>query len=436
MRSLSLLVVLALAGCNCGGGGLSIPTGFSTLYPTADTSDGLMPSLVLDGNEHPMLAWMKRDAANPESWSVRFSRWDSKTGAWTTPVLVAGELGRLNSNPLRQGVWLARDPKDGRLGIAFMKTEQFCGPANGNKETTVNVTFSTDQGATWSVGERVSEARYTRNDPVNGVELCNTMQPRIAMKDGTVHMAWQADAAEPDGISFLNGYYYASSTAPGAWSRVLLPHAGDDARVAKIGVLSLALDSAGAPAVAYEMSPISLHPTPNMTAFLYVRPGSAPVRVTDSMNIQNDFPQLALGFDGTKPRIAGHLGRMASAGANTNWVFSSNDGMAWTTSPIPPDGEDDGARYIDVDFEAGKSVVVFEFGRASAMGTCGGPKLARSADGVTWTNCGVDTETRQFLGDYVTAELTKAGKLITVFREDTVDSKGRFQPGIVIYVEP
>lgn len=81
------------------------------------------------------------------------------------------------------------------------------------------------------------------------------MQPRIATKDGTVHLAWQADAAEPDGDSYLRGYSYASSTAPGAWTRTLLPHAGDDARVAKVG-LSLALDSAGTPAVAYEMSPI------------------------------------------------------------------------------------------------------------------------------------------------------------------------------------
>lgn len=75
--------------------------------------------------------------------------------------------------------------------------------------------------------------------------------------------------------------------------------------------------------------------------------------MTDSMNSQNDFPQLALAFDGTKLRIAGHLARMAS-GANTNWVFSSNDGMTWATSAIPPDAEDDGARSFDLDFEAGK----------------------------------------------------------------------------------
>lgn len=72
------------------------------------------------------------------------------------------------------------------------------------------------------------------------------------MRDGAVHVAWHADAAEPDGIGFFRGYYHAVSTGGGAWTRTLLPAGGDDARKGR-GQLWLALDSAGSPAVAYEL---------------------------------------------------------------------------------------------------------------------------------------------------------------------------------------
>jgi hypothetical protein len=103
---------------------------------------------------------------------------------------------------------------------------------------------------------------------------------------------------------------------------------------------------------------------------------------------------------------------------------------------VPDDAEDRGAQYIDIGFAAGKGVVVFDFSGSGQAGACGGPKLARSTDGTTWTTCGIDTQTHQFLGEYVTAELTKSGKLITAFYEDTADTAGRFGAGIVLHVEP
>lgn len=436
MRRLSSLLLLlsAFAGCQCGGGS-ALPTGFSQVLETSASTEGKMLSMVLDDDGLPMLTWLSETTSSPENWSVLFSRYDGATARWTAPVVVASDLGVISDNVTRLAAWLARDPKDGRLGVAFVKYEQFC--AGSNKETTIHVTFSTDEGKTWGTSERVSEARYTRNDPVNGVEVCNTEQPRIAMKDGTVHLAWAASAGEAESMTnYYRGYYYASSTTAGAWARTLLPHAGDDARDGAKGILSLALDSAGAPAVAYLMGATSLSTTPNMQAVLYARPGSAAVRAGDSNNIQNDAPQLALSFDGAKPRIAAHLSRANTAGANTNWVFASNDGAAFAMSQIPDDGEDHGAQYMDLDFEGGKGVAIYEFGSARDPGTCGGPKVSRSADGMTWSTCGLDTETRQLLGQYVTAELNGAGKLITAFREDTVDSAGRFKPGIVLHVEP
>lgn len=438
MRTSLFAVLLSLVpGCQCGPGA-TLPTGFSQVLETTATTDGKMLSLVLDDEGLPQLAYMNQTGTTPEQWAVLFTRFDGATAKWTTPVTVAADLGAVDDNPTRVALSLARDPKDGRLGIAFVKTEQFCGGPTSNPETTIHVTYSTDEGKTWSSSERVSEAHYTRNDPVNGVQVCDTEQPRLAMKDGTVHLAWAASAGEPDGISYFTGYYYGSSTGAGAWSRTLLPHAGDDARRGGKGIVSLALDSAGAPAVAYVMGAISGHPTtPKMEAVLYARPGGAAVRAADSNNVQNDVPQLALAFDGTKPRIAAHLVRQSGlSGANANWVFSSADGASFSVSQVPDDAEDQGASYMALDFVGGKGALVYDFGSSGTKGACGGPKLSRSADGTTWDICGLDTQTHQFLGDYVTAKLNGAGKVVAAFREDTVDSAGRFKPGIVLYVEP
>lgn len=441
MRSsiFAVVVFATFAGCTCGG--VAPPTGFSQVLTTTATTDGIMPSLVLDRDQHPMLVYLRQDSASPESWSVLFTRWDGtagQAGAWTTPVVVASDLGAVDTNQTQQQVWLARDAQSGRLGVAFTRFEQFCGPANGNKETTIHVAFSSDMGRTWSTSERVSEARYTRNDPVNGVEVCNTSSPRIAMADGVVHVAWGADAGEVETeTNFFRGYYYASSTAGGAWARQLLPHAGDDAREGR-DILSLALDETGAPGVAYMMRAISLHATPNMTVAVFARPGGAAVRAGDSNSIQNDAPQLSLAFDGTKPRIASHLARANDAGRNANWVYASADGVSFTTAPVPDDAEDQGAAYMDLEFSGGRGVLLYEFGSSRTAGACGGPKRATSPDGTTWTTCGLDTETHQFLGEYVTAELTSSGKIVAAFFEDQPDraSPTRFAPGIVLYVEP
>lgn len=437
VAAVSLIFVV---GCQCGPGpgpdaGVALPSGFSQVLE-GGANDGKMLSLVLDDSGLPLIAYMNE--TSPSQWGVFFTRFDGASAKWTTPVSVAANLGIISDNPTRQALWLARDPMDGRLGIAFTKYEQFCvGP---NSETTIHVTLSTDDGKTWSASDRVSEAHYTRNDPVNGVEVCNTQQPRIAMKNGTVHVAWAASAGEVESITnYFRGYYYASSTTPGTWARTLLGHAGDDARQGTSGIVSLALDANGAPAVAWVMGAISLHPTaPRQTAVLYGRPGSAPVRVADSNNVQNDEPQIALAFDGTQPRIAAHLVRTSGlAGANGNWVFASSDGAAFTAAQVPDDAEDEGGRYIDLEFDRGNGAMLFSFESSGARGACGGPKLARSSDAAaTWTICGLDTQTHQFLGEYVTAELNAAGKIVAAFREDTADSAGRFKAGIVLYVEP
>ena len=378
------MVVVALglmSGCNCGPTPTPAATGFSQVHLGAHAEDGLHVSLVLDADDQPMIAFVKVDTADAANNAVYFTRYDGAAAAWKTPVLVAGGAGRVNSNTGMQQVWLARDASTGRLGVAFQKVEEFC--KGVNLETSIHVTFSTDQGATWSASERVSEAHFTRNDPVNGVAVCDAESPRIAMANGTVHVAWGADAGEmqPSQLSFWVGYYHASSTTPGTWTRTLLPANGDDARKGT-GVLSLA-------------------------------------------------------FDGVKPRIAALLTRSATDRRAT-WMLRSDDGAAFTEVRVPDDASDQGGEYMDLSWAGGKGVLAYRYGSSSTRGQCGGPKLSRSSDAASWTTCGADDQTHQFLGNYVSAELAKSGKLVLAFHTPYADeaSPGRWERGIVVWREP
>ena len=389
---------------------------------------GTHASLVLDGDDQPMLAWV--DEATGGAHALRFSRYDAAKGAWTAPVTVADGLGEVEYNVGFHQVSLGRDASTGKLGVAFLKNEQFC--AGANTEDTVHVSFSTDNGATWTASERVSDSHYTRNDPVDGVEVCGTTAPRIALHGGKVHVAWGADAGEiKDPLDFYRGYYHAVSSGNG-WTRTLLPRVGSEGANG-VGILDLAVDPSGTPAVAYVMQ--------NLTGYTravgFVRPGTGTVPVTDSGGIQNDTPRLALAFEGTKPRVATFLTRAADA-PYRHELFESDDGLAFTRRALPTDAEDNGMLYLDLAYGGGKGLLTYDFttNAANAPGACGGPKWVR-AEGTTWTACGADRATRQMIGNYVTAALTREGKALVAFFTSRPDeaSPARFGPGLVLYRE-
>lgn len=423
--------LLALvAGCNCGGA--TGASGFSQVY-AATGNEGTHVSLVLDGDDQPLVAFVKEDPADRSNTTLFFTRYDATTSAWTAPVTVDTSLGEL---PSGRQIWLARDPKDGRLGLAYAKLESFCGSPTSNKEFTIHLSFSTDRGATWGASERVSEAFYTGNDPVNGVEVCNARAPRLAMRNGKVFMAWAVDAGEPQDpqpLSYYYGYYYGESTAAGSWTRTLLPNIGDQGRQGA-DVLSLALDSAGAPAVTYVMRSL----TGYNNAIVYFRPGGAPVVVGDSGGIQNDTPRIALAFDGLKPRVAAKLAR-STTDPGATWMYRSDDGAAFTDVRVPDDASDQGGSYLSLDFVGGKGALAYDFGSGTMpYGACGGPKISRSSDAQAWTTCGADDVGHQFLGEYVSARLASSGKLVMAFHASYVDeaAPARFGEGIVLWREP
>lgn len=160
------------------------------------------------------------------------------------------------------------------------------------------------------------------------------------------------------------------------------------------------------------------------------------MRVVDSGNRQNDVPQVALAFEGTKPRVALHLQRTGET--TTNWVFRSDDGLSFSGAAVPDDAEDTGGTWMDLSYVGGKGAVSYSYDASGAKGACGGPKLSRSSDAQTWSTCGADDVTHDFLGQYVSTEYTRAGKLVMAFYEDQDDtaSPKRFGRGVVLYREP
>ena len=420
------------------GGGVPPPQGFSQIaaHPGAGFEFGLHAVMVLDRNDYPSVAWVREPTSDRASATIQFSRWNG--AEWIAPVTVA-TVGDIDSDSGMQQLSLARDRTDGRLGLAFAKVDEFCpGP---NLETGIFITFSSDFGATWTTPQRISEVKYTRNDPVSGVPVCNTSSPRLAMRGGAVHLAWHADAGllQPSGLSFWRGVYYAKqSAAGGAWAIQLAPELGATARVSAQR-LAIAVDSADTPGLAYILrSDGSSEPYQNTV--LFWRPGSgSAVRVADSGNTQNDLPQVALTFSQEKPRVAYHLLRAATVSELSLYVARSDDGVTFTEARVPGDGADRGATYMDADVFGGKTVVAYDFnaGGASSAGSCGGPKLASSTDLTTWTTACPDTQTRQFLAPYVTIDMTMGGKVTMVFNATSADdaTPRRFDRGLVFWRE-
>lgn len=440
-----VLALLFLTACPPGGagsvdgGGVPPPQGFSQIavHPGAGFEFGIHAVMVLDRNDYPSVAWVREPTSDRPSATIQFSRWNG--AEWIAPVTVA-TVGDIDSDPGMQQLSLARDRADGRLGLAFAKKDEFCG-GGGNLETGIFVSFSSDFGATWSAPERVSEVKFTRNDPVAGVPVCDTSSPRMVMRNGAVHLAWQANAGvlHPGGLSFWRGIWYAKQAAAGgAWARQLAPELGQTARVAAPR-LSIALDSADNPGLAYVMRSDGTT-EPYQTSVLFWRPTSASaIRVADSANEQNDTPQVALTFSQERPRVAYHLLRASTLNELSLYVARSDDGVSFTEARVPADGSDRGATYMDADVFGGKTVVAYDFnlGGAAGMGSCGGPKLAASTDLTTWTTACSDTQSRQFLAPYVTLDMTMDGKVTMAFAAASADTQmpRRFDRGLVYWRE-
>lgn len=144
----------------------------------------------------------------------------------------------------------------------------------------VAVALSSDGGATWEV-KRVASGPDSRFGSAS-----------LAMGGGQVYLAWERDTT----------VQYA----------------------------------AGKPGLAY----LALSADDYNTIVGFWRPGSAPVKVVDSNNIQNDRPKVRLDFQGTQPRVIVEIAR-TKANPRTGltdiiwFVAAKDDGATWASLADP-----------------------------------------------------------------------------------------------------
>ena len=364
--------------------------------------------MVADENGDPMIAYQWFEPGGDlAATTVYFTRWDRCAGAFTAPVKVDTVGGVSTNNPTKR-IALSYEIAAKKLAIAYEVV--FVAPGfENNPSNGIYLQTSTDQGATWAGKLHVSDQKDGDIQQAKG--------PAVAVSGGMIHLAYAQEnrdccrLAEPDCGSCSSVWYLEGDGT--TFSRVQVSDAGGPVQVAG-QVLSLAVDSAGKPALAFFGAP----PQGYTTTALYWRPGGAPVKVMDSSEVQNDDPSLSLAFDGTRPRLAAHL--VADESADYDLRFSaSDDGVTWGAPvKLPRDKSDYTAWYqsLAVDAKGGAAVSAYING-GSGDSLCGGPRIVRSSDLQAWTACGADQEKKypEIGGKYVDSYFTHEDKLTLGF---------------------
>jgi hypothetical protein len=409
-----------------------LPSGFTNVVASAsDTELGFGASMALDENDDPMFAYLVYASAKA---TLQFVRWDACNGAFTTPETV-DSLGGVGNNPGDRQVSIAYDPTTKEIGIAYQKVV----PDPGLNDATVVWLATRKPGA---AGFATSMVSAGKNGDLNGAGT-----PSIAMNAGKVYIAYVQNNYSCGGAGGgCSGVWFLESTATdpdgGAgdagptgrfFTHTTIPFGGDVAQ-ARFDSVSLAVNSAGVPAVAFYQPP----PTAYTTTLLFWRKGMAEaVKVADSNNIQNDNVDVNLRFEGTMPRIAGHL--RAAATTTYDLIYAASvDGLTWGTPiQVPRDGTATTAFTSALALDGkGNAAVAAGTNNSTNDTTCADPYLARSANGTTWTACGADTtKSRKWSVDALSAVYGTSrisGKLTLGFHNANIQGE---QAGVVYWQE-
>ena len=339
------------------------PGGFHTIVPKPanhpDTALGKFISPVLDANGDPAVAFVYADPNGDgryDDTEIRFVSWDRAAYRWKEPVFVA-TVGNWDPRPPVPGLAFARDAGSGTYGAAWVD------PAN----KIVHLALSKDGGATWSVKTLLSDPK-----PVAG--------PSLVFWGGQAHFTVASDGR--NAILYLTG---SLEDEPGAWKSSTAPMAPGNTAVSRGS--SLALDDAGAPALAYwqRVNNGSL-----WTLYFWRPGGDAPVKVTDTGTSTYPPDGAILTFAGKQPRILLDS-RLDRGQISSHYSTFSNDGGATWSKPVPV--PDDGNEHIGgyMSFAVGPGGQAAFAGDVIGGNTqgmkCNWPKLARSADLTAWTTC-------------------------------------------------
>jgi hypothetical protein len=395
------------------------PTGWTVAIPVpADagtlTHFGVSVSSVGDQFGQPLIAGLIDDPNGDGDRSdtrLIFTRWDGTAKAFSPSQLIE-VVGAIDvSAPTRQ-VSIARDDVTGRIGIAYVKSDQ-----------SIRLAFSDDEGANFSLVTVTSTAAPYSN-------------PSLALHDGVTHLAYLKGTV----LTYATG---ASSLVEHPVEGTMLGLAGQP--------VSLALDSAYQPGIAA----FQVRGPGAAAAVAFWRPGSMPTAIADSNGLDVSpsllRPSVALTFAGTTPHVAYHLRRTPETNTDSDpelfyAVATDGTGTSWKTPvAIPRNDTGLGAVHSTRWYEAitvdatGNIAIGANFYLHGGVTLCGGPKLARSSDGLTFQTCAPNPTPVQFAGEWLTMWHHQPGKLTMVFAYDLPNgsrSNPLIKPGFVMWREP
>jgi uncharacterized protein (TIGR03437 family) len=340
------------------------PAGFQVAAPTPAQVDpssyGYDLSMVLDGNGDPAFAFVFDDPNQDTDHSdtqLLFRSWNRAKYGWN-PVVTVATVGDIATTSY-QTVSLARDRSNNTFAIA----------AENDSGDAVSLYVSTDGGATWK-----SKQKYRTEDT-------GSHTPSLALSAGKLYLAYELDVT---GIQYITGTI---SDDPSAWTMMTSPHLNGTDFPGAESSPSLALDSAGKPAIAYWVPD---NTQSDNILLLFWRPGSNPVHVTDTQENAGDTA-AKLRFFNLNPRIAFFAFRNDSTenGDGVHFVRSDDGGATWQQPVlIPADTGSSGDYPIDFALNSqGAGAIAFEQNGSDGSYTCGFPKLSLSSDLNTWTTC-------------------------------------------------
>jgi hypothetical protein len=386
------------------------PSGFHTIAPKPDkhpdTAFGRLISVTLDGNGDPAAGFEyvdpNGDGNNIDS-QLLFVAWDRAAYRWKEPVVVA-TVPNFDPRPPMSCVSLAHDARTGAFGITWVEFG-----SHG-----VDLALSLDGGVTWTVKKVLTDIQ----------ELAG---PTLAFAAGKAHLALQQ--VSRNNIRYMTGNV---EEDPSQWSSSFAPLPPDANGVLRAS--SLALDSNGAPAIAYWARPIK---GKVWTLVLWRPATNQSGKVIDSGTAGYDPDGVLLAFAGLQPRFFIDARLDQSGGPTHLSLFSNDEGATWSRpAPIPDDGNERMSGFMTAAVGPNGSAAFagdVVGGNTTGM-KCAWPKLSRTNDLRSWTTCtpqgGPQSVTRTRWGS---VSFAPSGMLYLIFQNRLMTPTQPFPAGLLIW---
>ncbi len=388
---------------------------------------GVATSMVLDQNQQPMLAVLSVDPngdGSREDDQLLFTRWDGVENAWSSPRQIA-VVGPVDISEPNRPVSLARDAVTGAIAIAFV----------AQNDHAIRLATSADDGETWSL-DVASESNA-------GTDALTS--PVIALNNGEMHVAYhQANV----GCAFAGcgAVKYRKRTGMNTFGAVTSP-AVQGTGTARAASVSMALDSAGAPGVAFmygtedgsDVRPMYWRPSDAQA--LAIMPSDPSFNAWATPELRNS---VSLVYAGLVPHVAFHL-RTSQLDGLLWYATLPSGSQTWSTPlAMPRNGGvgmlDETRWYQAIVADAqGNIAVAAQFAKTTGQPQmCGGPKLTRGSVIGGLVTCAPDNQRKfGYAGASVNLARRTSGRLVMAFPyENRANPSLNNKAGVVLWWEP